>query len=103
MSLFPDPPPPSSPSPKPKMTTQERRRREADRLMATRLRLAIGLELDDRAIPPPAEIGVALGMAPAEATKLLSRHQWREGAVAQLEAAAIRLGLQVPIPDPWRR
>src|SRR3954451_23334215 len=98
MSRFPDPPPP-----KPKMTAQERRRREADRLIAIRLRIAIGIELDDRGITTPAEIGVALGMAPAEAIKLLRRLQWREDAVAQLEAAAAQLGLPVPMPDPWRR
>ena len=32
----------------------------------------------------------------ADATKLLTRHQWREGDVALLEAAAARLGVQVP-------
>ncbi|WP_157034015.1 thioredoxin domain-containing protein [Belnapia moabensis] len=49
-------------------------------------------------ITTPTEIGAALGMPPAEATKLLTRHQWREGDVAQLEAAAARLGVQVPEP-----
>jgi hypothetical protein len=32
-------------------------------------------------------------MPAAEATKLLTRHQWREGDVALLAAAAARLGL----------
>jgi hypothetical protein len=32
-------------------------------------------------------------MPRAEATKLLTRHQWREGDVALLQAAAARLGL----------
>jgi hypothetical protein len=32
-------------------------------------------------------------MPPAEATKLLTGRQWREGNVALLEAAAARLGL----------
>jgi hypothetical protein len=103
MSLFPDMPPPASPPAKPKITAEERRRRDADRLKTIRLRLAIGRELDDRGITTPAEIGVALGMPPAEATKLLTRHQWREGDVEQLEAAAIHLGLQVPVPDQGRR
>jgi hypothetical protein len=104
MSLFPDPPPPPSPPSKPKIAPDERRRRAAERLQAIRLRMAIGRELDDRGIIKPAEIGVALGMLPAEATKLLTRHQWREGDVALLKAAAARLGLQVPElgPDPWR-
>ena len=98
MSLFPDQPPPSSPSPKPKISLEERQRRAADRLKTIRLRMAIGRELDDRGITKPAEIGVALGMPAAEATKLLTRHQWREGDVEQLEAAAAHLGVQVPEP-----
>jgi hypothetical protein len=35
-------------------------------------------------------------MPAAEATKLLTRRQWREDDVARLEAAAARLGVQVP-------
>jgi hypothetical protein len=58
--------------------------------------MAIGRELDERGITTPADIGAALGMPPAEATKLLTRHQWREGDVARLEAAAARLGVRVP-------
>lgn len=38
-----------------------------------------------------------------EATKLLTRHQWREGDLLLLEGVAARLGLQVPGLDPWRR
>jgi hypothetical protein len=86
MTLPPDPPPPAKPT---------RQAREADRLTSIRLRMAIGRELDDRGITTPANIGVALGMPAAEATKLLTRHQWREGDVALLEAAAARLGVQV--------
>jgi hypothetical protein len=37
-----------------------------------------------------------------EATKLLTRHQWREGDLLLLEGVAARLGLQVPGLDPWR-
>jgi len=57
--------------------------------------MAIGRELDDRGITTPAAIGQALGMPAAEAAKLLTRHQWREGDVALLQAAAARLGVQV--------
>ena len=96
MSLPPDQPPPASPPEKPKLTPEERRARQADRLTTIRLRMLIGRELDDRGITTPAAIGEALGMPAAEATKLLTRHQWREGDVALLEAAAARLGLQVP-------
>ena len=65
-------------------------------LAETRLRMAIGRKLEDRGITTPAEIGVALGMPVAEATGLLTRRQWREGDVALLQAAAARLGVQVP-------
>ena len=96
MSLPPDQSPlPSSP-PKSKLTPEERRARQADRLTTIRLRMLIGRELEDRGIITPAAIGEALGMPAAEATKLLTRHQWRAGDVAQLPAAATRLGVQVP-------
>ena len=91
MSLPPDQPP-SSPPVKPKLSAEERRARQADRLKTIRLRMAIGRELDDRGITDPAAIGAALGMPAGEATKLMTRHQWREGDVALLEAAAARLG-----------
>jgi hypothetical protein len=89
MSLPPDQPPPA----KPKLTPEERRVRQADRLITIRLRVLIGQELDDRDITTPAAIGAALGMPAATATSLLTRHQWREGDVALLQAAAARLGL----------
>ena len=57
--------------------------------------MAVGHELDDRGTTSPAEIGKALGMLAAEATKLITRHHWREGGVALLEAVAIRLGVKV--------
>jgi hypothetical protein len=59
-----------------------------------RLKMAIGRELDERGITRPTEIGAALGMPATEATKLLTRHQWRAGDVALLEAAIIRLELR---------
>ncbi|SDE50484.1 hypothetical protein SAMN04487779_10457 [Belnapia rosea] len=92
MSLPPDQMPPA----KPKISPKECRRRDADRLVMIRLKMAIGRELDERGITTPAEIGAALGMPAAEATGLLTRKQWREGAVEQLEAAAARLGIQAP-------
>jgi hypothetical protein len=87
-----DVPPPST---KPKLSAEERRARQEDRLTTIRLRMAIGRELDDRGITEPAAIGAALGLPAVEATKLLTRHQWREGDVALLTAAAVRLGLPV--------
>ena len=91
MTLPPDPPPSA------KLTRQAR---VADRLVAIRLRMAIGRELDERGITAPADIGQALGMPAKEATSLLTRHQWREGDVARLEAAAARL--EVRVAEPWR-
>jgi hypothetical protein len=83
------------PKPKPKLSSPEQKIRREDRLAAIRLRMAIGQELDDREITDPAAIGEALGMPAVEANKLLTRHQWREGDVALLQAAAARLGLSV--------
>ena len=91
---------PSPDQPKPKITPEERRRRTADRLETIRLKMTIGRELDERGITTPAEIGAALGLPTAEAAKLLTRHQWREGDVALLEAAAAWLGVQVPSVTP---
>ena len=90
--------PPDQPSlpPKPKLSAEERRARQTDRLTMIRLRMAIGQELADRGIIKPAAIGQALGMPAPEAAKLLTRRQWREGDVELLEAAAARLGVQVP-------
>jgi hypothetical protein len=93
--MDPTPPPPST-SAKPKLTSEERRARYADRLTTIRLRMLIGRELEDRGITTPAAIGEALGMPAREATSLLTRHQWREGDVALLQAAAARLAVQVP-------
>ena len=88
-------PPSSSPPAKPKLTAQERRARKAARLKMIRLRMTIGRESDHRGIATPAAIGAALGMPAAEATALLTRKQWRDGDVALLGAAAVRLGVQV--------
>ena len=88
------PPPPAT---KPKLSARERRARQEDRLAALRLRMAIGRELDDRGITTPAAIGSALGLPAAEATKLLSRRQWREGDVALLQAAVTRLSMALPV------
>ena len=81
------------PPTKPRLSPEERRRRWEERLAALRLRMAIGRELDERGINDPAAVGAALGMPPAEATRLLTRHRWREGDLALLAAAAARLGL----------
>ena len=84
---------PPQPPAKPKLSAQERRLRREDRLAALRLRVAIDRALEERGIADPAAIGAALGLPAAEAAKLLTRHQWREGDVALLAAAAARLGV----------
>jgi hypothetical protein len=84
---------PPQPAAKPTLSSQERRLRREDRLAALRLRMAIGRALEERGIADPAAIGAALGLPAGEAAKLLTRHQWREGDVALLTAAATRLGL----------
>ena len=86
---------PPQPLVKPKLSAPEQRRRREDRLAALRLRMAIDRALEERGVTDPAAIGAALGLPAAEATKLLTRHQWREGDVALLRAAAAWLGLSV--------
>ena len=87
-----------SPAPAaPKLSAEERRARQADRLKCIHLRMAIGRKLEEQGITDPRATGKALGMLTLEATRLLNRHQWREGDVAALEAAAARLGLSVRI------
>jgi hypothetical protein len=78
-----------------KLTPAEQRQRREDRLVTIRLRMAIGRALDDQGSTTAAAIGDALGMPAEEATKLLTRRQWREGDVERLQAAAARLGLSV--------
>jgi len=77
----------------PKLTSAEQRQRREDRIACIRLRILIGQALDERGITTPANIGEALGMPAAEAQKLLTWRQWREGDVAALQAAAAQLGL----------
>lgn len=70
--------------------------RDADRLVTIRLCMAITRALEDRGIPITAAIAEALGMPPAEANKLMTGKLRRAGDVALLQAAAARLGVQVP-------
>lgn len=68
---------------------------QADRLKAIRLRYSINTHLEDRDLSTPTTIGAATGLPPAEAVRLLTRRQWREGDVEALQAVADRLGLVV--------
>ena len=64
-----------------------------------RFRTVIDEELERRGITDLVEAGTALGLPAREADRLLNRRHWREGDVAMLEAAAARLGVQVPNND----
>lgn len=101
MSPPPDPPPGAS-SLKPVPTAEERRARHIEQLTAVRLRVAISRKLDGQSITDPNAIAAAFGMPVHEAVKLLNRYKWREGDVAQLQALAERLGVQVPDAKPLR-
>ena len=72
-------------------------RKQADRLAATRLRYTINTHLDGRGVTTPADIAEAVGIPAAEAVRLLTRRQWREGDVAVLREVADRLGLKVDL------
>ncbi|MDO9713045.1 hypothetical protein [Paracraurococcus lichenis] len=65
--------------------------------------MTIERALEERGITTPVAIGEALGMPAQEAVKLLNRRQWREGDIALLQDAAVRLGIVVPGPptNPW--
>ena len=80
----------------PDSTTRVRR---AERLQAIRLRYVINTHCEDRGLTTPAQIGAATGLLPAEAIRLLTRRQWREGDIAALKEVAERLGLDVPLED----
>jgi hypothetical protein len=86
-----DPNPPT----KPKLSTAENKARTAARLRSIRLQMAIYRALDEQDITAPADVGAALGLPAAEAATLLRRKHLHEGDLAQLEAAALRLGLRV--------
>jgi hypothetical protein len=84
------------PSARQKLPASETQARKANRLRAIRLRTAIYRELDKRGTATPAEIGAALELPTAETATLLSRKHFRDGDLAQLEAAAVRLGIVLP-------
>jgi len=77
-----------------KFTSAEQRKRRDERTAVIRLRFTIRRSLDNRGITTSAGIGEALGMPVGEAHGLLIRHQWREGDVERLQAAAAQLGLK---------
>jgi hypothetical protein len=98
MNLFHDLPPLAAPPARPKLTPEEIRAREADRLASNRLRMAIIRKLDEQGITDPHAVALAFCMRARDADKLLIRHRWREGDAVLLQAAAARLGVQVPDP-----
>lgn len=78
----------------PRTTKQDH---QTERLQAIRLRYSINTHLEDCGITLPTSIGAAIGLPAAEAVRLLTRRQCREGDVAALKAIADRLGLDVPL------
>ena len=72
-------------------------RKQADRLIAIRLRYSINTHLEDRGITAPSDIARAVGLPAAEAVRLLTRRQWRDGDIAALRMVADRLGLKVDL------
>jgi hypothetical protein len=82
----------SPPSRFKRISIEERQSRDAERLKASLLREALDRALGART-RDPSEIGALIGLPAMAAEKLLTRRQWREGDLALLEAAAVRLGL----------
>jgi hypothetical protein len=78
---------------------------QAERPAAIRLRFGINTHLDDQGITAPPDIARAVGLPAADAVRLLTRKQWRDGDLAALQAVAARLGLDIPLGglDPAAR
>jgi hypothetical protein len=74
-----------------------RNEHQAARLIAIRLRYCINTHLDAQGLTAPPDIAQAVGLPAAEAVRLLTRRQWRDGDVAALRTIADRLGLEVPL------
>jgi hypothetical protein len=53
--------------------------------------------LHAKGLTAPPDIARAVGLPTAEAQRLLTRRQWREGDVVALQAVAERLGLEVSL------
>jgi hypothetical protein len=70
---------------------------QAERLRAIRLRYSINTHLDAQGLTTPPDIARAVGLPTAEAVRLLTRRQWREGDVAALQAIAAQLELEVSL------
>jgi hypothetical protein len=70
---------------------------QAERLRAIRLRYSINAHLDAQGLTTPPDIARAVGLPTAEAQRLLTRRQWREGDVVALQAIAAQLELEVSL------
>ena len=79
------------------MPGNAKREHQAERLIAVRLRYSINTHLDAQGLTTPPDIARAVGLPTAEAQRLLTRRQWREGDVAALQAIAAQLGLEVSL------
>jgi len=65
------------------MPGSAKREHQTGRLQAIRLRYCINTHLDEQGLTAP-DIAQMVGLPAAEAVRLLSRRQWREGDVAAL-------------------
>ena len=74
-----------------------KRAHPTERLRTTRLRTCSNTSLDAQGLTTPPDIARAVGLPTAEAQRLLTRRQWREGDVAALQAIAAQLGLEVSL------
>jgi hypothetical protein len=74
-----------------------KRAHQAARLQAIRLCTCSNTHLDEQGITAPASIAQATGLSAAEAVRLLTRKQWREGDGEALKVVAVRLGLAMPL------
>jgi hypothetical protein len=64
-------------------------------MLVYKLRYAIGTALDAQGVTTASAVGEALGMPAEAAVSLLSRKRFREEDLAQLEAIAARLGIEI--------
>jgi hypothetical protein len=81
---------------KPRRTAAEKRLHKDARLRALSLRYAISTDLDSKGITSAGAVGEAMGMPGESAAGLLKRKHLLDRDLEQLEAAAARLGIQVP-------
>ncbi|HEY8612355.1 MAG TPA: hypothetical protein VIL69_13815 [Roseomonas sp.] len=84
------------PRTRPQRSAEEEKARLAARQRGKLLQVVISRELDNRGITTQAAVGEAVGLPGTKAVTLLSKRTLREDDLAELEAVAARLEVQVP-------